>query len=107
LQAQIASLNPAVRPSEPALLNKFCASLRPDLKRYLQEKRIDHPDYSISQLVQAASVRESSLRGPTVPNLNTMDGRRDSGKPGGTKADGKSDKDRKWCFFLQEQPSQC
>jgi hypothetical protein len=39
------------RPSDATLLNKCCASLRPDLKRFLQEKRIDNPEYTISQLV--------------------------------------------------------
>jgi hypothetical protein len=78
------------RPSEATLLTKFCASLRPDLKRFLQEKRIDHPNYTISQLVQAASVRESSTRSQITPNLNTMD----------ASADSKSRRQYK-CFFCR------
>jgi hypothetical protein len=78
------------RPSDATLLNKCCASLRPDLKRFLQEKRIDNPDYTISQLVQAATVRENATRqGAPVPNLNSVDGKSPS-------------KNQKFCFFCKK-----
>jgi hypothetical protein len=90
LQSQIASIAPEAAPTPIALANKYCASVRHDLKRYLQEKRIDHPDYSITQLVSAAGVRENALRGKVpAPDLATMQG----SSPGTN--------ERKWCFFCK------
>jgi hypothetical protein len=91
LQAQIGSISVEATPTAAALTNKFCASVRVDLKRYLQEKRIDHPDYSISQLVSAASVRERSLRAGNdpVPALQSMQTKENSSHP------------KKWCFFCK------
>lgn len=96
-QAAHAAIAWEYRPSEHTLLTKFCASLRPDLKRFLQEKRIDHPDYSISQLVQAASIRESTTRSaPSTlhghPELNAWNGRPAAGNANPT---------QKWCFFCK------
>jgi hypothetical protein len=91
-QAAHAAIAWKYRPSEATLLTKFCATLRPDLRRFLQEKRIDHPDYCISQLVQVASVRESASRA-VVPELNAFHGgQRERGTPGA---------DKKWCFFCK------
>lgn len=88
MQAKIAAIDWQCRPSDATLLTKYCASLRPDLKRFLQEKRIDRPDFSIHQLVQSASVREAAIRAPS-PSLNALDA--------GTGGAG----ERKWCFFCK------
>lgn len=77
------------RPPEHTLVTKFsiCASLRPDVKRFLQERRIELPDYSISQLVQAGIVDESTSRSaPPVPKLNSWNGQA-------------GNQDRKWCLL--------
>jgi hypothetical protein len=91
LQSRIASVDWQQRPADHTLLTKFCSSARIDLRRLLQEKRIDHPDYTISQLVQAASVRESTNRAP-VPSMNAIDGQKP--KPGPTK---------KYCSFCKKE----
>ena len=74
------------RASEMMLLTKFCASLRSGLRRFLQDKHIDHQEYTISQLVQASSVREFYSRGTApVATLNAFN------------AEGK------WCFFCKSK----
>jgi hypothetical protein len=88
LQASIAAVGWEHRPSNTSLLTKYCASVRVDLQRYLQEKRIDHPEYSLHQLVQIAGVRESSLR--SAPRFDAMNGR-----GAGT------DTQQKYCFFCK------
>jgi hypothetical protein len=92
LQSAIAAVNWERRPSDMSLLTKYCASVRGDLQRYLQEKRIDHPGYSIHQLVQIASVRENPARDSsrTSPRLDTMSG---SGP--------RKDAQKKYCFFCK------
>jgi hypothetical protein len=94
LQSQIAGMNFGVKPTETAFLNKFCASLRSDLQRYLQEKRVDHPDYTLSQLITSASVRERAVRNSNpAPSINFMDG---------TQKPGRNDQnDKKWCYFCK------
>jgi hypothetical protein len=87
LQASIAAVGWEHRPSHTTLLTKFCASVRSDLQRFLQEKRIDHPDYSIHQLVQIAGVRETTLRAP-APRLDLFNGRG-------------ADSTQKYCFFCK------
>jgi hypothetical protein len=89
-QAALAAVAWRHRPSDAALLTTFCVSLRPDLKRFLQEKRIDHADYTISQLFQAATVRENATcQGAPVPNLTSVDGQSPS-------------KNQKFCFFCKK-----
>jgi hypothetical protein len=90
LQSRIASVDWQQRPADHILLTKFCSSARVDLRRFLQEKRIDHPDYTISQLVQAASIRESSCRSPG-PGLNAFEG-----------AVPNSDPNKKYCYFCKK-----
>jgi hypothetical protein len=91
LQSSIAAVNWECRPSDISLVTKYAAFGRGDLQRYLQEKRIDHPGFSIHQLVQEASVRESPARessSRTASRLDTMNG----GGP-------RRDNHQKYCFF--------
>jgi hypothetical protein len=65
--------------------DKFCASVRPDLKRYLQEKRVDNPNVTIvNHLVMAAYVRDRSSRGPYFNSFDHSGNQAPSGqrKPG-------------------------
>lgn len=97
LQARIAAVDWQQRPPDHQLLTKFCNSARADLRRFLQEKRIDHPDYTLSQLVQAASVRETTLRASAGPSINAFQSRQSRREPRPA-----AGSDRMWCFFCNK-----
>ena len=90
LQSQIGSIAVEAAPTTTALTNKFCASVRLELKRYLQEKRIDCPDYSLAQLVSAAHARERTLKPIPSPAINVTQ-----------VPEGSGDKNRIWCFYCR------
>jgi hypothetical protein len=97
LQSQIACIDEAAKPQDIALLIKFCATLRPDLKRYLQEKRVNNPNATINQLVMAASVRDRSSRGPNLHSFDHSGNQVPSGqrKPNDRKPNDRKPGDRK------------
>jgi hypothetical protein len=66
------------------------------LKRVLQEKRVENPEYTISKLVNIAHVRERAELAAARPGLNTMD------SDGGKKSSGAGPSTKR-CFFCKSR----